>query len=303
MQRKNPVKIAWTPCLPQDGDLKWHRKPTSFNTEHLANEAARQFYLEHRYRERVVYCDSCAAFHLAHVYAADVLKGTAMSTPQIPQQALVPAPVTKLVEQEVPKPQPEPEQPTQAVLDAPTSLSEWLAEAKRLAASSRSINLTIGDHILSGKRTFGDAAVKEARKATGWTHAFTWLVTAVCTRFPVEKRVDGLSFHVYQRLRFFPDEITAPILKRAAAEGLGARTCYDIAVQMNGGADPATRLKKDCLVHIPRDLYVKVKQRTSGKIDAIVRQLLEEWLVGAPLTRQDSGQRTDAWRRAVAVAS
>jgi hypothetical protein len=163
------------------------------------------------------------------------------------------------------------------------------------------VNLTIGDHILRGEKLYGPDARKAAQQETGWATAFVWLVAAVAMRFPREKRHEGLSFHIYTRLRLFPDSITEPILKRAAAEGLGARTCYDLAVQMSG-EDPTARLAgKNKSVRIPSLLHSKLKEH--GNVNRIVREVLEEWLVGTPLTRQDSGQRTDAWRRAVAEAS
>jgi hypothetical protein len=280
-KRVSPIRIAWTPCLPQDLNLKTSRKPTPFKTESLANEANELMFEIKRYRERVTYCSTCKAFHLAHIFSSEVPKSQmptqAESTaPPDAPQAPIPAPCCESSPVEVPVEPCQPEQPTQASV-APTSFEEWLANARKLANTGKCLSWDIGDHINFGKRMYGAKALTAVKTATGWTDNYITRVASVCERFPIENRHPEVSFFVHRSLVPFDDTVALPLLARAAKEKIGARRLYVMACEM-AGADPKAKCpRRD--VSIPTALYEKLRERANGVVvSKLVREILEGWM-------------------------
>ncbi len=48
-------------------------QPTNFKTEEDAAKANDLFKESHGYKEQVVYCEPCRAWHLKHVYSVDLI--------------------------------------------------------------------------------------------------------------------------------------------------------------------------------------------------------------------------------------
>lgn len=76
------IRVLWTECRPKEfiQDDEGHTvrfkepfKPTCFKTEERAAAANEVYAACHGYREQVVYCASCGAFHLKHIYAVDTI--------------------------------------------------------------------------------------------------------------------------------------------------------------------------------------------------------------------------------------
>jgi hypothetical protein len=210
-------------------------------------------------------------------------------------QAPIPAACGEALAQEVP------EDPPKALVsvEAP-SFELWLAAGRALAKSARSVNFEIGDHINFGKRIFGSEAIIAVQRATGWTRNFVSRVASICERFPADKRLPEVSFDIYKVLPAFPPEITDKLLPMAAAEKIGARRIYRMACEL-AGEDPADRaryLRKN--VSIPSALYEKLRERTTGgTVSKLAQEIIEEWLVGAPVERKASGPRTQEWKERV----
>jgi hypothetical protein len=297
--RVGRIRVAWTNCEPKDATLSAGRKPSWYRTEEAANAANELFKAARGYAEQISYCEVCRGWHLRHVYAADICRCTVQTPVQeptiVPEQTAIPAPLAVPDAREVPNPQPAAPAPTQA-----STFAEWLENARTLAKTGKCLSWDIGDHILYGKRTFGDNAIPAALKTTGWTRGYISRVATVCERFPVEQRLPELSFYVYQRLQPFPPEITNKLLPMAAAQKIGARRLYRKACEL-AGEDPADRVKGlQSTVPIPTSLYGKLHDRAhGGRVSALVQEILEEWLVGAPVERKVSGPRTHEWKERV----
>jgi hypothetical protein len=76
------LRIAWTECRPKsfiedkDGKVSLFdstRQPTCFRSEEAAAAANELFKEDHGYREQVVFCAPCGAWHLMHIYSADLI--------------------------------------------------------------------------------------------------------------------------------------------------------------------------------------------------------------------------------------
>lgn len=308
--------------------------PTCFRTEADAHAANERFRACHGYAEEVFWCEVHSCYHLRHRYSSEIELRKAETAPSLVENSTkVPEPVRTVSNpvngsaqeahaepersggpearpnrqetQEVPEPVKVSgkELPKSLPKPDPTALEEWLEECRTLAKSQKSMNWEIGDQINFGKRTFGDDAITAARKITRWTTSYVRRVAVISERFAAEKRLPGISWFVYQRLQPFPPEVTDKLLPLAAEKNYGARRLYALAIEMVG-EDPADRTKNRVKkVAIPVVLYAKLSERANGgKVSKLAQEIIEEYLVGAPIERKESGPRTRAWREKVLVS-
>jgi hypothetical protein len=217
-------------------------------------------------------------------------------------QILPPAKVKTLAEYSVPGAT---FNPTNLQIEPGTAESDWMAIGRALASVCQSAYWWVGDWLQYGFRTYGKKTTFDlAQQSTGYARSQLYECAFIAKRFPPDRRVDALTFFHHKCVAKYPPAVADKVLSEAAELGLTGRQVKEAAQEEAGGAPQAKPhhplQMKNVTVHLWGPTYDKLRARCVGQtVNALIAQIVEEWLVGKPMERYANGKKTKEWKSAV----
>lgn len=123
----------------------------------------------------------------------------------------------------------------QAATELP--LSQWSAAGRRLGAIGRGVGWWIGDWLNYGNRRFGERYTR-AKRITRYDVQTLMNMVYVASRFPPERRREGLSFSHHAELAALAPDEQDRWLTRAEAKGWSVRCLREELRGKRGGRGP-----------------------------------------------------------------
>jgi hypothetical protein len=181
--------------------------------------------------------------------------------------------------------------------------SEWIKRLRSIVKSSDSSQWELGDALSQGETAYGRRPCYDlAQTATGWHRLSLYRIAGVASYFPKPLRFENLSWSTYVLLRPFPLSFLEQFIPTIADSGLSGKLIRERACA-EYGSDPQEwrKQKKYRTVRISTSLADKIVEKSgSPKVSALVVEILESWLVGSPVERQQtSGNKTREWNQKV----
>jgi hypothetical protein len=215
-------------------------------------------------------------------------------------QILAPAKVKTLAAYDVPGAE---FNPTALHIEAGTPEADWLQIGRALASVCQSAYWWTGDWMIYGFNTYGKKTTFDlAQQATGYTRHVLYACASTARRFPPERRVEALTFYHHKMVSKFTPAVADKVLAEAAEIGLTGRQVLEAAQQVAGEVKPKPhhplQLTK-VTIRLYGPTYDKLKARCpAGRpVDAMISQIIEEWLLGKPMQRSETnGKKTTQWK-------